>query len=148
MGPRRSSEIQSKVLLVGAGVQCEFRYHSITLRLLQRRPGHQLALTDRSRPAAWAISMPSWTKAERISWMFCLAPISGVLDGVGIPGLRLVAEFSGLDPLLEAGGEDAGAYTEAELEPELEKVVDGGACCCVVVLDWGCSVVVDSGWGW
>jgi len=86
-----------------------------------------------SRPPAWAMSLPSWTTAEHISWMICPEPVSGVLNGVDVLESVLAEEtleLSGADALLEAACEGADEDSGAELE----EVVGGGACCCVVVV--------------
>ena len=81
------------------------------------------------------MSMPSWTTAERISWMFCPDPVSesGVLYGVDVFELALAVETpdpSEAETLLEAACEGADEDSGAEFE----EVVGEGACCCVVVV--------------
>jgi hypothetical protein len=71
---------------------------------------------DSSWPAAWAMSMPSWTTTEHISWMFCLD--SGALVGVGVFELALAEAALGspeADTLLEAAYEaEEGAGSDFE----------------------------------
>ena len=81
------------------------------------------------------MSLPSWTTAECISWMFCPDPVSDseVLYGADVFELALAVETtdpSELDTLLEAACE----VTDEDSGAELEEVVGGGACCCVVVV--------------
>jgi len=121
----------SRGCLVGAGGWCSLLYLPVSSRFPHRdEEALQFPLELISRPPAWVMSLPSWTTAEHISWMFCPDPVSGVLTGVDVFELVLTEELSGAGALLEAASEGADEDSGAELE----EVVGGGACCCVVVV--------------